>query len=151
MPVPTEAEWGDYQADLDQKNAHDLFAGHTNEEMQPHFYRNVIERADELLCMPEMPFRYYMLGFRDFVMAGKFAHLENSDAASCLLSLIEEKLERHPGHILPIMPELLPAIRHVGQNQTLFDADENIYGKFQEKQDRIEATYFRRSGHVIAE
>jgi hypothetical protein len=24
----------------------------------------------------------YMLGFRDFVMAGKFAHLENSDAAT---------------------------------------------------------------------
>jgi len=72
MPVPTEAEWGEYQADLDQKYAHSLFAGHTNEEMQPHFYRNVIERTDELRWMPEVPFRYYMLGFRDFVMAGKF-------------------------------------------------------------------------------
>jgi hypothetical protein len=27
MPVPTEEEWGDYQADLDQEYAHDLFAG----------------------------------------------------------------------------------------------------------------------------
>ncbi len=144
MPVPTEAEWGDYQADLDQKYAHDLFAGHTNEEMQPHFYRNVIERTDELRWMPEVPFRYYMLGFRDFVMAGKFSHLEGSDAASCFLSLIEEKLESHPGHILPIMPELLSAIRHVGQNQTSFDADENIYGKFQEKLEQIEAMYSRR-------
>lgn len=115
--------------------------------MQPHFYRNVIERASELQWMPEVPFRYYMLGFRGFVMAGKFAHLEKSNAASCFLSLIEEKLESHPGHILPIMPELLPAIRHVGQNQTSFDADEKIYGKFQEKLDRIEALYSRcRSG-----
>jgi hypothetical protein len=143
MPVPTEADWGEYQADLDQKYAHDLFAGHTNEEMQPHFYRNVIERTDELRWMPEVPFRYYMLGFRDFAMAGKFAYLEDSDAASCFLSLIEEKLERQPGHILPIMPELLAAIRHVGQNQTSFDADEDIYGKFQEKVDRIEAMYSR--------
>lgn len=141
MPVPTEAEWGDYQADLDQKYAHDLFAGHTNEDMQPHFYRNVIERSDELRWMPEMPFRYYMLGFRDFVMAGKFAHVESSDAASCFLGLIEEKLENQPAHILPIMPELLPAIRHVGKNQTSFDADENIYGKFLEKLARIEAMY----------
>jgi hypothetical protein len=37
MRVPTEAEWGDYQSDLDQKYAHDLFGSHTNEEMQPHF------------------------------------------------------------------------------------------------------------------
>jgi len=43
MSVPTEADWGDYQSDLD------LFAGHTNEEMQLHFYRCVIEYADELM------------------------------------------------------------------------------------------------------
>jgi hypothetical protein len=97
-----------------------------------------------LRWMPEVPFRYYMLGFRDFVMAGKFARLENSDAANCFLSLIEEKLETHPGYILPIMPELLPAIRHVGQNQASFDADENIYGRFREKLGRIETIYSRR-------
>lgn len=141
MNVPTEAEWRDYQADLDQKYAHDLFAGHTNEEMQPHFFRNVIERTDELRWMREVPFRYYMLGFRDFVMAGKFAHLEGSDAANCFLGLVEEKLEKQPDYILPIMLELFPAIRHVGQNQTSFDADENIYGGFQEKVDRIEILY----------
>jgi hypothetical protein len=101
MPVPTEAEWGDYQADLDQKYAHDLFAGHTNEEMQPHFYRNVIERSDELRWMPEVPFRCYMLGFRDFVMAGKFAHLEGSDAASCFLGLIEENSKAIPPKFCP--------------------------------------------------
>jgi hypothetical protein len=143
MPVPTEEEWGDYQADVDQKYAHDLFAGHTNEEMQPHFYRNVIERTDELRWMPEVPFRYYMLGFRDFVLAGKFSDLWNSDAASCFLGLVEEKLKSHPGCILPIMPELPPAIRHVGQNQTSFDADEEVYGKFKEKLDQIEALYSR--------
>lgn len=71
MPVPTEADWGDYQADLDQNYAHGLFAGRTNEEMQPHFQRDVIERTDELRWMPEVPFRYYMLGFRDLVKAGK--------------------------------------------------------------------------------
>ena len=43
MSVPTEADWGNYQSDLD------LFAGHTNEEMQLHFYRYVIEYADELM------------------------------------------------------------------------------------------------------
>ena len=143
MRVPTEAEWGDYQADLDQEDSHDLFGGHTNEEMQPHFYRNVIERTDELRWMPIIPFRYYMLGFRDFVMAGNFDGLRSSDAASCFLGLVEEKLEKQHEFILPIMSELLPAVRHVGQNQSAFNADEDIYGSFQEKLKRIEALYSR--------
>src|ERR1700693_1850418 len=143
MRVPTEAEWGDYQADLDQEDSHDLFGGHTNEEMQPHFYRNVIERTDELRWMPIIPFRYYMLGFRDFVMAGNFDGLRSSDAASCFLGLVEEKLEKQHEFILPIMSELLPAVRHVGRNQSAFNADEDIYGSFQEKLKRIEALYSR--------
>ncbi|PYT45512.1 MAG: hypothetical protein DMG47_08120 [Acidobacteria bacterium] len=139
MPVPTEAEWGNYQDDLDQNYAHKLFAGRTNQEMLPQFRGNVIERTDELRWMPEVPFRYYMLGFRDFVMAGEFDHLGASDAASCFLGLVLEKLEKQPAYILPIMPELLPAIRHVAMNQASFDASESIYGSFPAKLRRIEA------------
>ena len=141
MTVPTEAEWGDYQADLDQDYAHKLFAGRTNQEMLPHFRRNVIERTSELQWMPEVPFRYYMLGFRDFVMAGEFDHLGASDAASCFLGLVLDKLEKQPAHILPIMAQLLPTVRHVAANQALFDASESIYGSFPEKEKRIEALY----------
>lgn len=72
MTLPTEKDWGDYQSDLDQKWAHDLFAGHTAGEMQPHFRANVIEATAELRFMAEAPFRYYMIGFRNFVMAGDF-------------------------------------------------------------------------------
>jgi hypothetical protein len=59
MRLPTEAEWGNYQADLDQSYAHKMFGGRTNQEMIPHFQRNVIERTDELRWMPPIPFRYY--------------------------------------------------------------------------------------------
>lgn len=141
ISVPTEADWGDYQAELDQKYAHDLFAGHTSEEMQPHFSQCVIERSAELWFMPKIPFRYYMLGFRDFVMAGKFANFDAPDAASCFLRLVEEKLERQPDHIFPIMADLLLAIRYVGQNQSRFDATGSIYGNFREKLLKIETKY----------
>jgi len=94
--VPAEAEWGDYQADLDQDYAHKLFAGRTNQEMLPRFRRNVIETTHDLRWMPEAPFRYYMLGFRDFVMAGEFEFLGASDAATCFLDLVQEKLEKEP-------------------------------------------------------
>jgi hypothetical protein len=127
------------QADLDQAYAHKLFAGRTNQEMLPLFRRNVIERTDELRWMPESPFRYYMLGFRDFVMSDDFGELGAADAASCFLGLVLEKLEKQPGYILPIIPKLLPAIRHIVTNQATFGASESIYGSFQEKLKRIEA------------
>ena len=139
MPVPTEKDWGDYQSDLDRKYAHDLFAGHTNEQMRPHFRRNPIERTDELRWMPEAPFRYYMLGFRDCVMDRDFDSLETSNAASCFLGLIIEKLEKQPQVIVPIMPELLPTAEHVARNQALYAAEESIYGNFLEKLARIQA------------
>ena len=138
MPVPTEAEWGDYETDLDRNYAHKLFAGRTNQEMLPHFRRNVIERTDELRWMPEVPFRYYMLGFRDFVMSDDLNELGAADAASCFIGLVLEKLEKQPEYILPIIPQLLPAIRHVATNQASFEASESIYGRFEEKLKRIE-------------
>jgi len=124
--VPTEKDWGDYKSDLDQKHAYDVFAGRTNQEMYPFFRRNPIERTDELRWMPEVPFRYYMLGFRDFIMAGDFDYLTASDAASCFVGLVLEKLEKQPGKIVPIMPELLATLEHVARNQAVFEAIESI-------------------------
>jgi hypothetical protein len=137
VSVPTEKDWGDYQADLDTKYAHDLFAGRTNQEMQVHFRRNPIERADELRWMPPVPFRYYVLGFRDFVIARDFDFLSASDAASCFLGLVLEKLEKQANDIIPVMRELLPALEYIAENQGQFEADKSIYGDFRERLKQI--------------
>jgi len=91
--------------------------------------------------MPEVPFRYYMIGFMDFTMAGEFGDESASDVASCFIRLVLEKLEKQPGHILPIMPQLLPAVRYLAMNQASFDADADIYGDFLEKLRSIEGIY----------
>lgn len=139
--VPTEKDWGDYLSDLDQKYAHDRFCGRTNEQMQPFFKRNPIEATDELRWMPEIPFRYYMIGFRDAVLAGDLEPCDLSDAASCFLGLIAEKLEKHRPTVIPIMPELLPAAEYVAKNQAKFEADEHIYGNFMKKLAHIQELY----------
>src|SRR5579862_2904571 len=146
LSVPSEEDWGNYKADLDQKHAYSVFAGRTNAEVLPFFRRNPIEMTDELRWMPEVPFRFYILGFRDFVMAKNFGFMNASDAASCFLGLVLEKLDKHPQHIIPIMPDLLPALEYVAQNQSLFEADESIYGNFVEKLSRIKALYARYIG-----
>ena len=139
--MPTEEDWGNYHSDLDQKHAHSVFAGRTNAEMQPFFRRNPIEMTDELRWMPDAPFRYYILGFRDFVMAGDFDFLDSSDAANCFLELVVEKLEKRPRLMVPVMPELLPAVEYVARNQEVFGADQAIYGSFLEKLSCIQTLY----------
>ena len=139
--VPTEDDWGRYRSDLDQNHAHSIFAGRTNGEMQPFFRRNPLAMTDDLRWMPDVPFRYYILGFRDFITAKEFDFLDGSDAASCFLGLVLEKIENHPRLIVPVMPELLPAVEYVARNQDLFDADESIYGNFLEKLSRIQTLY----------
>ena len=143
--VPTEADWQDYRSDLDQKSAHDLFAGKTNEQMQRHFHRNPIEMAESLWYMPEIPFRYYMLGFGE-CMKGKFKKSRASDLASCFLNLILYKLENHPRHIMPLMPEIGHIIEYVAQNQAAFEASVEIYGDFMEKWKQIQEVYEAQGG-----
>jgi hypothetical protein len=139
MKVPSEEDWGNYRSDLDQEWAHRVFAGHTNAEMQAKFRANVIERVDELRFMPAVPFRYYMIGFRDFIKSLEFGDLDAADATSCFLNLVVQKLEQDRNSILPILPELLETVDYVAKNQVAFDADLDIYGDFLEVAKRIYA------------
>jgi hypothetical protein len=141
LSVPTEKDWRNYKSDLDQNHAHSVFAGRTNLEAQELIRSSPIERSEDLRWMPVVPFRYYVMGFRDLLAANDFEELDAPDAASCFLRLVIQKLEKQPQYILPIMPELLPAIEHVARNQSLFRANESIYGNFLELLTRIQALY----------
>jgi len=109
--------------------------------MQQYFREIPIEAAEDLRFMPEIPFRYYMLGFRDCVISGGFEPCNDSDAASCFLHLVAEKLVAQPQYIVPIMPALLSAVEYVAHNQPAFNADESIYGSFPESLKQIQALY----------
>jgi hypothetical protein len=144
--VPTEADWGDYKSDLDQKWAHDQFFGRSNEEMQPYIHGSPLGAAEDLRSIPEVPFRYYAIAFRDYVMSGQFRDFDAADAASCFIRLVLQKLEQQPRYIIPIMPEILPAVEYVAHNQATFHAKESIYGSFPEMLNRIHALYDEAKG-----
>jgi len=141
LSVPTEKEWGDYNSDLDQNYAHRMFAGRTNLEAQALIRSSPIERIEDLRWMPAVPFRYYMMGLRDLLVANEFEGLDAPDAASSFLRLVIYKLEKQPHDIVSIMPELLPAVEYVALNQSLFKAKERIYGSFLELLTRIHSLY----------
>ncbi len=128
--IPTEKEWSGYEKDLDAKYAYKTFYGKSNEEMQPAFRNNVIERTDEIRFMPCGALQYYIFGLRDYVIRQDFELYESSDAASCFIGLVLEKLRIEPESIQSIVSELLPDLQFVAGNQTLYEADKDIYGDF---------------------
>ena len=145
--VPTEEDWGNYQADPDQEYSHGIFAGRTNEEMLTAFRDNVIERTEDLRWMPGVPFQYYMIGFKDFIKTGDFGHpCDAANSASCFIRLVLETLEAQPDHILRIMPDLFPTVDYVANHQAEYEADENIYGSFLEICKQIKSLYAALGG-----
>lgn len=143
--VPTEKEWLGYEKDLDASYAYKVFFGKTNEEMQSSFKLNVIERTDEIRFMPVKAFQYYIFGLRDYVMKRNFGYLDSSDAASCFLGLVLEKLESEPSKIIPVLSELIPSLEFVSNNQNLYDANEEIYGNFKNKYKHIISLWKNRT------
>jgi hypothetical protein len=136
--VPTETDWENYTEDLDANYAHNLFIGKTNEQMLAEYKDLVLARSEDIFWMPKIPFQYYVFGFRDFVISRDFGICESSDAASSFLNLIIYKLENQPDFILPVLSELLNDIEYISNNQILYEADEDIYGNFKEKFQKIQ-------------
>ncbi len=135
--IPSEEDWGNYQDDLDQEYAHGIFAGRDLDQVMPAFARSSIDRAEELRFMPTIPFRYYIFSFCEFVTSPEVLTLNGgmdaSDAASCFLDLIVYKLVHQKSDIEPIIDEVMPFVEQVALNQSLYDADIDIYGDFKEK------------------
>jgi hypothetical protein len=139
IKIPKEQDWENYKLDLDAKSAYKNIFGKSNSEMLPLYKNHVLSRSEDISWMPIKPFQYYILGFRDFVLARNFGFYESSDAASSFLLLVLNKLEEQPEFVLPIFSELGSAIEFVATNQSLYKARLDIYGDFLELNRRINA------------
>jgi hypothetical protein len=137
MDIPTEADWGDWNADLDQQAAHSVFAGKSAADVGPLFQENVIERTSEMRFMPALPFMYYMLAFRDYVLSGAARQSDAADAADSFMDLVEYRLSNDRDSIVPIVPDLLDAVDFIAANQAQYDASASIYGDFAIRRQRI--------------
>ncbi len=129
--IPKESDWGNWEADLDQKSAYELYFGHSNAEMKQRYFDAPIEVASELQFMPVIPFRYYMLGFSKAVICNEgYDDMTISTAPYSFLKLIISKLKNDNLDIEPIMNTMWSSIKYVVDNQEKYDADIDIYGDF---------------------
>lgn len=139
--MPSEEDWGEYWKDLDQKSAYDSFFGKSNDQLQNDFYKNGIELAYEIRFMPKNPFGYYILGLRDFILAGDFPEHEAADFTSYFLDMVVYVLEHDYPMISSKMKDLMPALKYISYNQDVYDAPLEIYGDYMEKFNKIKYLY----------
>ena len=137
--IPTEKDWGNYKSDLDIFHAYKIFAGKTNSEAVNEFKKNVINRCDDLRWMPLVPFQFYLLAYRDYILAGNFDIFDKADAVSCFIGLVKEVLINKSEFISPLIEELMPTLKHIAENQNFYEADIDIYGDFNNELKEIEA------------
>src|SRR5438309_502590 len=101
--APTRDEWGDL-SDLEIRYGHKLFGGKTIDEAIPLFIRNPIERSAELRRAPARVFNYYIFCFAEFLTSPESEG--ESDAASCFLRLVLDRVRSDPDSVTNIYPEL---------------------------------------------
>jgi hypothetical protein len=136
--IPDESAWFGYQDDLDVRYMHRLFFGKSIDEVLEYFEGGrAIERCSELLFAPRSVFQYYIQAFVKFLMSENAAG--ESDAASPFLDLLASREKEDPGSVSAIFSSLASCIDYVASNQAFFEANEDIYGNFQEKAARIRA------------
>jgi len=135
--IPTEEDWGDYTSDLDWDYAHRIFAGKANDEVQADFKRNAMGRAEEFHYMPDVPFRYYIRGFAQYVMGCGDDRLNDSEAASSFLWLIERTLGENPERLLSVLNVVVPVLDHIADCHERFDHGSSEIFRFQEQVEAI--------------
>jgi hypothetical protein len=137
--IPTEADWegGGGLRPHEVESAKEEFFGKSTEECLPHFSFSEfspIFRAAELMEVGGKVFAYYVFAMADFVMLD--TTLEKPDiapfAALCFLQLIRDQLKEQPEHVLPVLEDLLPALRYAAENQARFDVHSDMDESFPE-------------------
>lgn len=152
--VPSEEDWGDWESDLEQEYAHDRFAGKSLDEAGILFESSILGCAENIAYMPDVPFRYYILGFKDYLMDPRrfqCMKTDDSDGPSVFLKLLASTLRDKPARILPVMNELFPVAEFVAQNQDKYQATRKIYGSFDQLLTEIKLLYDKAGSKDLAE
>lgn len=138
MNIPSKEDWGDL-SDLDKAYAYKKFNGKSNEEMQAEYKRNIMARCSDFYAMPISVFAYYVYGLFMFIKEKDFNDpLDITSAIDCLFSLLLIRAKDSPEIINRVFSDFRPLMQYIAKNQSLYDADQDIYGSFDEQLKQIE-------------
>ena len=138
MKIPTKSDWGEINHDdLDADYAYKQFFGKSFEEAIAMFQRNALHYQEDLQSMPAQAFNFYAPALAEYILSVEAAG--DSDGASSFLHMTFWMIKTHRSRIYPETEQLLLDVAEkVARNQAFYEADIDIYGKFQNIYDDIQ-------------
>jgi hypothetical protein len=141
MTIPTKEQWGKIDKDeLDTKYALKDFLGKSLNQAKNMFKDNALHYGDSLYAMPYIPFNYYAPAMTEYIISEDAKN--DSDGASSFLHSNIWLLSEYPEIVSDETKRLLfEASEHVANNQEFYDADIDIYGKFEDLFNKLKRVY----------
>ncbi len=156
--IPTESDWDNWQDfygysvfekkmwNIDIEYAKKHFMGKSKEGCATFFQEDFMRCLDDFYVMPCVCFQYYIFALAEYLKnisdapqksQTELFYLNSSDAASCFLNFVKNRLEQDAQTMFPIFAELFPYVEGVAFNQHKFGAKQDIYGDFKEHWEEI--------------
>lgn len=130
--IPEDADWEDYQADIDTIDAYKLYAGKDAEGLKSVFCEFTERCVDGLHFMPVSVFNYYadiFAGYIEQVCCIPGLSSDNkAKAAAGLFTLLENKLHIMPNDLKTIFSRLIGVASYVASNQEAYCMSKEHYG-----------------------
>lgn len=123
--LPTREEINVHNS-LDEQTACADFFGKTITQAELLFRENALIYQEDLMFMGPVAFCYYLPAFVRYI-CGEHS-INDSDAISCFIGLVEYRFDRESQMMLTICDELLTACDYVIGEYDRFDVGESIYG-----------------------
>lgn len=135
--VPTDKDWGDLAGDFDAQDAYKKFHGRSKQEAKEMFAKDILSCAQDVRFMPSVPFIYYLQGFCEFVLDGVYGDSPAWAVADSFISVLTSKAKTNPELLVFNLDQISNALTFLVKNQTVFNANEDIYGDFNERAEFI--------------
>ncbi len=132
--IPNDSDWGDL-INRDYQYAYEKFSGKSSTQAEELFKANVTMRSSDLEFMNRKPFIFYFKTLLRFYEKGNFDFMMSSgaDTASCIISVINSKLNSSPTDIHEIAEEIIPILKSISVAQDSLAANRKIYGDFNDQ------------------
>jgi len=131
MTIPTEAEWRSEPWDLDIPYAYKHFFGKGLEDAFALFVEDSLCHQEDIMFMPVACFRYYVVAYTNYLLSE--SSKGDSDGANCFFGIIECRKDDIRQASEFVLERIITTLRKLQDNQEWYDADEAIYGSFQDR------------------
>ena len=139
MKIPTKEDWQEAWLGLDEAYAFKNFYGKSLKEAMTLFEQCALNYQEDLTYMPEKPFKYYIRAYTYYLSSDRSR--EDSDGASCYISLIESALRDHPHWLYDSWSTVESLLLRIASEQDFFEASPEIYGSFERRVERVFKRY----------